>query len=147
MQKEKLSLHIQYGAAVIAAPVFCLLYSEIFQHKADDIYWLLSDGKSLFFLIFLYPLIEELAFRGVIQEYIDQNTKQRRLFLSLSIANLLTSILFALMHFVHHEPIWAILTFFPSLVFGYFKERYAQIAPSIVLHMFYNLCYFSLIGN
>jgi len=146
MEKERLSLHIQYGAALLAAPIFCLFYIEIFQHKADDVYWLLSDMKSLFFLIFLYPIIEELTFRGVIQEYISQKTKQRRLFLNLSIANILTSILFVLMHFVHHEPIWAILTFFPSLIFGYFKERYAQIAPSIILHMFYNLCFFSFIG-
>ena len=147
MQKERLSLDMQYGAALLAAPIFCLFYIEIFQHKADDIYWLLSDGKSLLFLIFFYPIIEELTFRGVIQEYINQKTKQWKLFLGISIANLLTSILFVLMHFVHHDPIWAILTFFPSLVFGYFKEKYILIAPSIVLHMFYNLCYFSFIGN
>ena len=146
MEKERVSLYIQYGAALLAAPIFCLFYIEIFQHKADDIYWLFSDGKSLFFLIFLYPVIEELTFRGVIQEYINQKTKQWKLFLGISIANLLTSILFVLMHFVHHDPIWAILTFFPSLVFGYFKERYDHIAPSILLHMFYNLCYFSFIG-
>ena len=147
MEKERLPLHIQYGAAVIAAPIFCLLYIEIFHHKAADIYWLLNDGKSLFFLIFLYPIVEELAFRGVIQEYIATKTKQYPSFFHLSIANLLTSILFVIIHFVHHEPIWAILTFFPSLVFGYFKERYSHIASSIVLHMFYNLCYFSFIGN
>ena len=123
MQKKRTLLHVQYGAAVMVAPVFCLLYSEFFQQPVDDLYWLLSDGKSLFFLIFLYPVIEEFAFRGVIQEYIGQKTKQQRFFLSLSIANLLTSILFVLMHFVHHEPMWAILTFFPSLVFGYFKEK------------------------
>jgi len=146
MQKESLSLHIQYGAALLAAPLFCLVYIEIFQHKADNIFWLLSDGKSLFFLIFLYPVIEELTFRGVIQEYINQKTKQWKLFSGLSVANLLTSILFVLMHFVHHVPIWAILTFFPSLVFGYFKEKYSKIIPSIILHMFYNLCYFSFIG-
>jgi len=147
MYKERLSLDIQYGAALLAAPVFCLLYIEIFQHKADDIYWLLSDWKSLFFLIFLYPIVEELFFRGMVQEYLYSKTNRQKLFLGLSVANLLTSLLFVLIHFVHHEPIWAILTFFPSLIFGYFKELYNQITPSIVLHMFYNLCYFSFIGN
>ncbi len=146
MEKGRSSLLIQYGAAIIAAPIFCLLYMEIFQHEVDDIYWLLRDGKSLFFLIFLYPVIEELVFRGMIQEYIAQKTTQRQLFLRLSLANLLTSILFVLMHFVHHAPIWAMLTIFPSLVFGYFKERYGHVASSIVLHIFYNLCYFSFIG-
>ncbi|RRS30263.1 MAG: hypothetical protein P794_07850 [Epsilonproteobacteria bacterium (ex Lamellibrachia satsuma)] len=107
----------------------------------------MGDLKSLFFLILLYPVIEELTFRGIIQEYISQKTKQQILFFNLSIANLLTSILFVFMHFVHHEIIWAILTFFPSLVFGYFKEKYSKITPSIILHIFYNLCYFSFIGN
>jgi len=146
MPKVRLSLATQYGVALLAAPLFCLVYIEIFQHKADDILWLLSDTKSLFFLIFLYPIIEELTFRGLIQEVISQRTKQQRLFLNISIANLFTSILFVLMHFIYHEPIWAILTFFPSLVFGYFKEKYSKMAPSIILHMFYNLCYFSFIG-
>ena len=146
MRKERLLLNIQYGAALLAAPIFCLFYSEFFHHKTDDIYWLFSDGKSLFFLIFLYPVVEELLFRGIIQEYIALKTEQRSFFSGLSLANLLTSLLFVLMHFVHHEPVWAILTFFPSLVFGYFKEKYTRIVPGIVLHMFYNLCYFSLIG-
>ncbi len=147
MQKERLALGIQYGAALLAAPIFCLFYIEIFQHKSDDVYWLLSDGKSLLFLIFLYPIIEELIFRGMVQEYLYSKTNQQKLFVRLSVANLFTSLLFVLMHFVHHEPIWAILTFFPSLIFGYFKERFDSIIPSITLHIFYNLCYFSFIGN
>ena len=146
MSKVHLSLSARYGAALFAAPLFCLLYIEIFQHETDNIFWLLSDMKSFFFLIFFYPLIEELTFRGIIQEFISQRSKQQKLFLSLSLANIFSSLLFVLMHFVYHEPIWALLTFFPSLIFGYFKEKYSNITPSIMLHMFYNLCYFSFIG-
>lgn len=146
MQKEGSFLHLQYGAALLAAPIFCLIYIEVFQHRTEDIFWLLSDIRSLFFLILFYPVIEELTFRGMIQEYIGQKTEQYGYFFGISIANLLTSILFVLMHLVHHTPVWAILVFFPSLVFGYFKERYSKITPSIILHIFYNLCYFSLIG-
>ena len=146
MEKGRSFLHLQYGVAFLAAPIFCLIYIEIFQHRTEDIFWLLSDIRSLFFLILLYPVIEELVFRGMIQEYIGQKTEQYGHFLGISIANLLTSILFVLMHLVHHTPVWAILVLFPSLVFGYFKEKYAKITPSIVLHIFYNLCYFSFIG-
>lgn len=147
MHKESSSLLVQYGAALLAAPVFCLLYVGIFQQKTEDLYWLLNDAESFFFLILLYPVVEELTFRGVIQEYLAKKTEQWRSFLSLSVANLLTSLLFVLMHFVHHEPIWAVLVFFPSLLFGYFKEKFDRIIPSIVLHMFYNLSFFSFIGN
>ncbi len=100
---------------------------------------------SLFFLIVFYPVIEELAFRGVIQEYIATKTKQYPSFFYLTVANILTSVLFVLMHFVHHTPIWAMLVFIPSLIFGYFKEQYKHIVPSIFLHMFYNICSLFLI--
>jgi len=147
MHKEKVSFFIQYGVALLAAPVFCLLYSNIFGNKIENIYWFLTDIESLFFLIFFYPMIEELTFRGLIQEYLEKKTKQWSSFLSLSVANLLTSFLFVLIHFVYHEPLWAVLVFFPSLLFGYFKEKFKSIVPSILLHMFYNLIFFSFIGN
>lgn len=132
--------HIQFGAAILAAPIFVLLYNSIFQHQAIDTELLFSDTKSLFFLIIFYPVIEELAFRGVIQEYIASKTEQYPSFFNLTVANILTSVLFVLMHFVHHTPVWALLVFIPSLIFGYFKDQYNNIAPSIFLHMFYNLC-------
>lgn len=132
--------HIQLGAAVLAAPLFVLLYNYIFQHQLLNTERLFSDTKSLFFLIVFYPVIEELAFRGVIQEYIASKTKQYPSFLFLTVANIMTSVLFVLMHFVHHTPVWALLVFVPSLIFGYFKDQYNHIAPSIFLHMFYNFC-------
>ena len=147
MHKERVSLLVQYGVALLAAPVFSLLYVVLFQQKTEDPYWLLDDPESFFFLVFLYPVVEELAFRGVIQEYIAKKTVYQNLFLHLSVANLLTSLLFVLMHFVHHEPIWALMVFFPSLLFGYFKERFKIVTPSIILHMFYNLTFFSFAGN
>lgn len=140
------SLHIQYGAALAAAPVFCLIYGVIFKDQTADIFWLLFDLKSLFFLVFFYPVVEELVFRGIIQEYLHQKTKQFPCFFPFSIANLITSVLFAFMHLVHHVPLFALLTFVPSLIFGYFKDRYKHISFSIILHMFYNLCYFSLVA-
>jgi membrane protease YdiL (CAAX protease family) len=36
--------------------------------------------------------------------------------------------------------------FAPSLVFGYFRERYGSIAPGAVLHVFYNAGYFLLVA-
>lgn len=129
----------------MAAPVFVLLYNSIFQGKIFDLELISFDLKSLFFLIIFYPVIEEFAFRGVIQEYIASKTKQYGPFFYLTIANIVTSILFVAMHFVHHPPLWALLVFVPSLVFGYFKEQYGHIGASIFLHMFYNACSLFLI--
>jgi len=138
-------INIQYGVAIMAAPVFVFLYISIFQHQSADVQNILSDTKSLFFLILFYPVVEELAFRGVIQEYIATKTKQYPSLFYLTVANVLTSVLFVLMHFVHHPPLWAMLVFIPSLIFGYFKEQYKNIVPSIFLHMIYNTCSIFLI--
>lgn len=138
-------LSIQYGAAILAAPLFVFLYNFIFQKKLIDLQLVSFDIRSLLFLILLYPVVEELAFRGVIQEFIASRTKQFRTFYFLSIANVVTSLLFVAMHFVHHTPLWATLVFVPSLIFGYFKEQYGHIGASIFLHMFYNACSLFLI--
>ena len=137
--------HIQFGAAILAAPLFVLLYHFIFQQAPIDTERLFSDVKHLFFLIVFYPVVEELAFRGVIQEFIASKTKQYPAFYKLTVANIVTSLLFVAMHFVHHTPLWAMLVFIPSLVFGYFKEQYGHIGASIFLHMFYNACSLFLI--
>ena len=137
--------HIQFGAAILAAPLFVLLYNSIFQQQLIDTEHLFPDAKHLLFLIIFYPVVEELAFRGVIQEYIASKTKQYPAFFHLSVANIVTSVLFVAMHFVHHTPLWALLVFVPSLVFGYFKEQYGHIGASIFLHMFYNACSLFLI--
>ena len=131
---------MQYGVAILAAPLFVSLYITLFQHHNADINTLINNKKSLFFLIIFYPLVEELAFRGVLQEFIASKTKQYPPFYYLTLSNIITSILFVLIHFVHHSPLWAVLIFIPSLIFGYFKEQYKNIIPSIFLHMFYNIC-------
>jgi len=131
--------------AIVAAPLFVLLYNSIFQHQAFDVNLLDSDIKSLFFLIVFYPVVEEFAFRGVIQEYIATKTKQYPSLFYFTIANIVTSLLFVAMHFVHHTPMWAMLVFVPSLIFGYFKEQYRHIGASIFLHMLYNACSLFLI--
>ena len=133
-------IHIQYGAALLAAPLFILLFNTLFQQQLFDLQRISFDLKALFFLILFYPVIEELAFRGVIQEFIASKTKAFRPFYFLTVANVITSLLFVAMHFVHHSPLWAVLVFIPSLIFGYFKEQYGHIGASIFLHMFYNAC-------
>ena len=136
---------MQYGAALFAAPLFVLLHNTFFQQKLFDLGLISFDIRSLFFLILFYPVIEELAFRGVIQEFIASKTKQFRPYFHLTIANVVTSLLFVAMHFVHHPPYWALMVFVPSLIFGYFKEQYRHIGASIFLHMFYNACSLFLI--
>ena len=85
----------------------------------------------------VYPVLEEIVFRGLIQEFVHDYLSKARLG-PLSHANLLTSVLFTGMHFVNHSPLWAALVFFPSLVFGFFKDRTQGLMAPIILHVFYN---------
>jgi membrane protease YdiL (CAAX protease family) len=94
-------------------------------------------------LVLLYPIVEEIAFRGLVQELLRDYVSRQSLG-PLTIANLLTSVLFAGLHFIYHAPLWAALVFFPSLVFGFFKDRTRRLLAPIILHVFYNAGYFWL---
>ena len=85
----------------------------------------------------VYPVLEEIVFRGLLQELVHDYISPR-CFGPLSVANLLTSLLFTAMHFLYHAPLWAALVFLPSLVFGFFKDRTGRLIAPILLHGFYN---------
>ena len=133
-------LTLQYSAALLAAPLFIFLHNLLFQHQLINTVLPLNDFTTLFLLVLFYPIVEELIFRGMIQEYLVLKTNNKLLASSLSLANVLTSTLFVAIHFIYHTPLWAFMVFIPSLIFGYFKEQYQSIYPSIFLHIFYNIC-------
>ena len=105
--------------------------------------WPLVRPWQFLSLVLLYPIVEEIAFRGLVQELLRDYVSRRSLG-PLTMANLLTSVLFAGLHFIYHAPLWAALVFFPSLVFGFFKDRTNHLLAPIILHVFYNAGYFWL---
>ena len=100
-----------------------------------------SDSATLILVInvvLLYPLLEELAFRGFLQGWLLEREIFRRHIVGLTVANVLTSILFASAHLFNQPPLWAAGVFFPSLVFGYFRDRHQSIVTAFLLHAWYN---------
>jgi membrane protease YdiL (CAAX protease family) len=61
--------------------------------------------------------------------------------LGISAANAMTSVLFVMLHFMHHAPLWALAVFIPSLVYGHLRERHASLWPALLLHSSYNAIY------
>lgn len=108
--------------------------------------WPLSDPWRYLLPVLCYPVVEEIVFRGLVQELVHNYISQRWLG-PLSIANLLTSCLFTGLHFLYHPPLWAALVFFPSLVFGFFKDRSGHLTAPILLHVFYNAGFLWLFSN
>lgn len=94
----------------------------------------------------LYPLLEELVFRGWVQPSLGARLHHRAL-PGVSAANFVTSALFAAGHLIHQAPPQAFATFFPSLVFGHLRERFGSVVPCVLMHAFYNLGYFSLFAT
>lgn len=109
---------------------------------ATDPAWPLNRPRDLLFLGLVYPLIEELLFRGLLQGGLREREGLRRCRLGVSGANLITSGVFTGLHFLAHPPLAAAAVFVPSLVFGYFRDRHGSLCTPIVLHMYYNIGYF-----
>jgi len=110
-----------------------------------DPYWLLDEPVAYVKLVFVIPIIEELVFRGLMQDICWRRLPASNLG-PVSLANLVTSIVFVLMHMLYHPVLWAAGVLLPSLTFGYFKDRYQSVLPPTVLHVFYNCGYYTLYG-
>lgn len=95
--------------------------------------------------VVMYPVIEEYAFRGAIQPFLLDQQWGRFYLGGVSSANILTSVIFAAAHLLSQAPIWAAVIVFPSLLFGYFRERHNRLASCIVLHSWYNLGFVILV--
>ncbi len=132
-----------FHVAVAAGPLVWVVLYLLYRPQPS---WqqIVENSASLLLLCLIYPLIEELAFRGAVQGWL-----LRQRFGSVSVAgitgaNILASCLFAAAHLFYHPPLWAALVFVPSLVFGWFRDRYQSVVPAIVLHILYNSGYFLL---
>lgn len=93
-------------------------------------------------LLLWQPVIEELLFRGALQGLLLRSDLGARAVAGTSLANIITSLAFVIFHLVHQPVFWAIAVFFPSLLFGYFRDRSGSILPPLILHIAYNAAFF-----
>lgn len=107
-----------------------------------DLSWPLREPLRFMLLAVVYPVLEEIIFRGGLQQSLLKHARGRLCWHGVTVANLVTSIVFTAMHLFVHVPAWAAATFFPSLAYGYFRDRYRSLWAPIWLHAFYNTGYF-----
>lgn len=127
-------------AVLAALPVWLAGY--LWFAPTTDPAWPLSRPRDFLFLGLVYPLVEELLFRGLLQGWLREHAALRSRRLGVSGANLLTSAVFTGLHFLAHPPLAAAAVFLPSLVFGHFRDRHDSLRAPILLHMYYNIGYF-----
>lgn len=129
--------------ALAAGPLACLALAQL-PGVNVHLGWPLAQWPVLLLAVVVYPIVEEIVFRGGLQPGLA-----RRLPVvagPLTLANVLTSVVFCALHFIFHPPLWAAGVFLPSLVFGYFRERHNGLAAPIVMHVVYNASYFLLLA-
>ena len=126
-----------FWLAVVAGLLCWLVLYLLLRPATPQWTWPLAAPADYLLPVLFYPVLEEIVFRGLLQE-LAQEYISRRTLGPISLANLLTSLVFTGFHFLNHAPLWAALVFFPSLVFGFFKDRYGTLTAPILLHGFYN---------
>lgn len=132
--------------AFALAPVFWLFF-YLWIGKIADLHWPLIFPKEFLVKVLVFPILEEVVFRKFLQGRLHSTSWGKNHRHGISNANLITSLVFSCFHLVSHSWLWAAAVVIPSLVFGFFRDRYRQIKPCIALHIFYNAGYFWLFGH
>lgn len=105
-----------------------------------------GQWQLLAWLVVIYPAIEEWLFRGLLQPQLLRRKFGDKSQWGISLANVWTTLAFVAMHLLTHTLLWAVLLIAPSLLFGWFRDRYNSILPGLILHICYNLAYFTSFG-
>ena len=141
------TLHdVQFWLAVLAAAALWML-GYVWLAPDPDAAWPLQRPREVLFLVLLYPIVEELLFRGVLQGWLLGRQVFRHKLFGLTSANMLTSVIFTGLHFLTHPPLAAATVIVPSLIFGYFRDRHGSLHAPILLHVYYNLGYFWIFAS
>lgn len=135
----------QFLLALALGPLYWLALIAVHGASPVDSARALDAPFALLQAVLIYPVLEEIVFRGAVQDFLRRRLRDRR-WSMLSAANLATSVLFAAAHVAWRGDPATAAVFLPSLVFGYFRERHATLASPIALHVFYNAGLFTLLN-
>ena len=123
------------SALVVGALVLWLIQDVVPVFKSEQVLTI----TVLFSLIVWQPVIEEILFRGVLQGQLLKYKWAQHTVIGITMGNVVVSILFVSVHLVNVTAVWSLLVFFPSIVFGYLRDTYRSVYPSIIAHMSYNV--------
>ncbi|MCW8830222.1 MAG: JDVT-CTERM system glutamic-type intramembrane protease [Gammaproteobacteria bacterium] len=131
----KFYLDVRFIAAILSGVValwFIYDWVPVFS-SSIQFHW------GLFISVLIWqPFIEELLFRGIIQGQLSKYKWGQKNLLRITSANVVVSVLFVGLHTLTNPPLWAISIVVPSIVFGYFRDTFKSVYPSIILHSAYN---------
>lgn len=147
MAKLRAALSDAHFLTALLAGLAFWLVLFLLTRTSVDVCWFVDEPLRFALLVFVYPVLEEVVFRGGLQTLLLRYPSGRQSCCGVTVANVLTGVCFALMHTFTHAVLWAVGAFIPSLIFGYFRDRHATLVAPTVLHIYYNAGYFLLFGS
>lgn len=126
----------RFLAALAVGPVAWAVLAILLPVTTDP-FWPAARLWLFLSLVLLYPVLEEIVFRGLLQGWLLDREWGRRHFGPVSAANAIAAAAFTLAHLIHQPPAWAAAVIVPALLFGYFREVHG-LWSAILLHAFYN---------
>ena len=129
-----------FWVAVVAAVIFWVVLYGLGRPNVK-VAWPLTHPWLFLIPAIIGPILEEVVFRGLIQDYLAKRVSVP-IPGPISASNLVTSVLFSVTHLLYHPPLWSAAVFIPSLLFGYFKDKYQSLGPPVLLHAYYNSGYY-----
>lgn len=139
MPARRCYLNVRFVLAIMAGIIVVWVMHGWVQPYSSGVAF---TGMQLLSLIIWQPVIEEVLFRGIIQGQIVKREWGKPSWQGITVANVITSVLFAAIHMINHSPLFALGILAPSLVFGYFRDYCNSVFPSIILHSAYNAMVF-----
>jgi membrane protease YdiL (CAAX protease family) len=134
MVKTKILLNGKciFGCFVILLPIVAL-YLHYILHLPFLNY---SLTTNLLILLIVSPILEELTFRGLLQDLILNKTK------NIILTVILVNIAFVLLHCnVNNSVVYLFPIFICGIIFSVSKIYHKRLIYPILLHVYYNLCF------
>jgi len=125
------------GVAILVAPLYWSVLA-LFMNSLPESTKLSTDPKRLLLLAIVYPIFEEIVFRGALQGWLRRKSWGLLHRHGVTVANIATSIIFAAFHLLRRPNISSAGVILPGLVFGFFRDRYDNLYAPMALHIFYN---------
>ncbi|MBI4209416.1 MAG: CPBP family intramembrane metalloprotease [Deltaproteobacteria bacterium] len=134
---------ILMGVLFIPYTVGFYSYHSFFLQRSLSLHWHFPEalGQAALFQLFFVALPEEFFFRGYLQARLNSLFPKKLILgrFQLSAGAILASVLFALSHVWIVPQIDRLAVFFPSLLFGWLRDRYQTLTGSVLFHAACNL--------
>lgn len=120
---------ISFATAIPVVAYFFILYFHL------PVFFVVNS--SWFMLLMLSPVLEEIVFRGLIQDYLLSKTS------NVTVSIIVVNLLFMVFH-CHINPnyIYLLAIFGCGIMFSILKFKLLRLRYPILYHVYYNLCFY-----